>query len=157
MGSIIGPHGLKSYVALFLFNPQTTLKKGRMILVGDTGEEKLEIEKISKGNKVLVKLLGLNSIEAIEYLAKKKFFIKRSDLPVLKSGEYYLCDLMDAQILNESGQVIGRAAGFYENGPQLVLQISGTKNFDIPFVPTFILSVDAIDKKITVREPEFIE
>jgi 16S rRNA processing protein RimM len=153
MGHVARTHGIRGEVVLHLFNKKDSVfKKGVSI---DLGGVLYKLERITFGNNVIAKFAGIELIEDADKILKKEIFLERDLFPKVKESEFYLCDLLQMKVLDQNDQEVGEVRSYYENGPQIVLEISGAKNFEIPFVNDFILQVTATHLK--VRVPEYIE
>jgi 16S rRNA processing protein RimM len=107
----------------------------------------------------LMRLAGVASREAAAAFTLGEVRVLRSSLPPLEPGEYYVEDVPGCVVEDESGRALGVAVGTFWNGAHDVLTVSDQggqgkkegKEFLIPLVPDFVLTVDARGRKIQVR------
>ena len=75
-------------------------------------------------------------------------------LSPLEEGEVYLADLADLEVQDSSGRSVGRVLETYENGAQIILEVSwGQEKKDIPFVEAFVLGYDLDEGWIQLISP----
>ena len=75
------------------------------------------------GDLVLLKLEGVEDMDAAELLKNQTLYAKREDLP-LKKGEYFLADLPDLPVIDaESGKQYGTVIEVREVGGRRLLNI----------------------------------
>lgn len=82
--------------------------------------------------------------------------VSRSDFPESDENEFYWVDLMDAEVHNQDGVLLGVVTRLLENTAQTVLQIGMPDNktapeYLIPFVSVFIGDVDLKSEPKTIQ------
>ena len=142
-----------------------------------------EIEGIRyKGAQIILKIEGIDDRNASEAARGSELYMDEDDLPELEDGQFYVRDMVGADVVLEDGTILGTLKDVLTNTAQDVYVVSrkeayitdgqgsqqnrynekekpGKKkkaNNDllIPGVPEFILEVDTDKKRITVRLPE---
>jgi 16S rRNA processing protein RimM len=98
---------------------------------------------------------GINDRNAAEKLSGLEIWIRRSDLPETKPGELYLADLMGFKAEDIQGNLLGEVTGFSDNGPQILVEVSG--KMLIPMVKPLWVSVDETAGKLIFDLPEGYE
>ncbi|PIP92567.1 MAG: 16S rRNA processing protein RimM [Bdellovibrio sp. CG12_big_fil_rev_8_21_14_0_65_39_13] len=161
------PHGIKGGFEFHLDNTEDSVLENhseielRLIPLSPSSKvnpngDIYQIDKISFGNKVIAYLKGVEDRTEVESLIPFEIYIDRKNLPELEDGEVYIQDLLGMTVIGqESGERIGRVKDFLDNGFQIILEIRGAKNFDIPYVDAFIKNIDLDKKEITILEPEY--
>lgn len=161
IGVITQPHGIKGEVKVY---PTTDdLNRFKMIdsLVLEKGERKEEMKveevKYFKGMAIL-KLSGLNSIEDAEKVRQADLYIKREQSSPCKEGEYFVCDLIDMDVLDEEGRTVGKVQDVMTGGANAVIVVRTLEDKEIliPKAPGFLLGVDLEGNKMTIHVPEVI-
>ena len=160
------PHGIKGAFTFKLYNTQeSTLKKGSPVYLVPMNsksslvnrEELFHIDKITFGHKVMVYLEGISDRNQVEQMVPFKIFVKTESLPVTEENEFYVRDLIGLEVFeNITNKKIGHVADCIDNSAQVILEIRGIKNFDIPFVQDFVSEVDLEQGFIKVKEPRLI-
>ncbi|MGC2657829.1 MAG: ribosome maturation factor RimM [Bryobacteraceae bacterium] len=107
-----------------------------------------------KGDWVL-KLEGVNSIDAAERFGGSELWVPFSSRAKLPAGEYFQSDLIGCEILDTAGKTIGTVEGWQEYGgpPLLEVRVNG-RNVLIPFVKAICLHIDLEARRMTVEVPE---
>ena len=99
-----------------------------------------------------VKVQEINTPE--EAQAYKGYEIQaEKDYQNMAKDTYYYVDLVGCEVLDEKGQVLGIVSQVEEFPAQLTLRVKrkGQPDFLVPFVKTFIRSVDIESKKIVIN------
>lgn len=100
------------------------------------------------GKGLVVKLTGIETPEQVRLLTGKKLAVKRSQLPVLKSHEYYWSDLEGLTVIDQHNAVLGKVIYLIETGANDVLVVKGDKEYAIPYLPGKVVVAIDLDKKI---------
>src|SRR5262245_21614452 len=111
-----------------------------------------------KGRFVL-KLEGVDSIEAAEALRGLELRIAPEELAVLPEGSYYHHELVGLQAEDESGRRLGRVESVWETGagaPVLVVRSEAGEQL-VPLAADFVKRVDSARGRIVVAIPETVE
>ena len=109
-----------------------------------------------KGAMPIVQLADVTDRTAAEALRLRYVYMDAAELPPLPEGEYYVRDLLGADVVTEEGEWIGTLADIRTDTPQRLYEV---KREDgrlclIPGVDDFIRSRSVDPKKIVVRIPE---
>lgn len=102
-------------------------------------------------NIVIVKFKEYNNINDVEMFRKCDLFVTRENAVPLEEGEYFICDIIGAQVKNEEdGKVIGKVKDVLETGANLVFSIESNEGKELlfPSIPECIKKVDV--KKMEV-------
>lgn len=108
IGRIGAPHGLTGEVRVTLhFSGSDVFEHARsVVLVTPTGEREVSVRAARPhGPGVLLRVEGVNDRDAAAALRGALVEVERSVLPPLAPGEYYLVDLIGAQVLGPEGPV----------------------------------------------------
>ena len=87
-------------------------------------------------------------------LAKKNMLIMaEKDEALLSKGQYYYSDLEGCAIVDEKNNVLGTVKKVEEFPAQITLRVkrNNEKDFFVPFIKEFIISVDIINKSIKIH------
>lgn len=96
-------------------------------------------------NIVIVKFKEYNNINDVEMFRKSDLFVTRENAVPLEEGEYFICDIIGAQVKNEEdGNVIGKVKDVLETGANLVFSIESNEGKELlfPSIPECIKKVD---------------
>ena len=108
--------------------------------------------------KFVLKLEGVDSIDAAEGYRDVDLRIGEDELPALPPGSYYHHQLKGLEVVNEDGVVVGRIHDLLETGATVVLVIRGGEGGEtlLPLADQFVKSVDVAGGRMNVRVPEMV-
>ena len=108
-----------------------------------------------KGRFVL-KLEGVDSIEAAEGYRGLELRISDADLPALPAGSYYHHELIGLRVVDESGRALGFVASLLEgagDAPVLVIR-DGPAEILLPLADAFVQRIDLTQRQMVAQIPE---
>ncbi len=103
------------------------------------------------GATVVAKLAGLESREQAQRLKGEEVSVRRDRLPPPDEGHYYLDDLVGLEVVNGQDERLGVVKGFFSNGAQDVMEVTGERMHLMPWVPSVVKSVDLPGRRIVVE------
>jgi 16S rRNA processing protein RimM len=111
-----------------------------------------------KGRFVL-KLAGVDSIDAAETFRGMDLRIAEEDLPALPDGSYYHHQLKGLDVVDEAGSAVGTVHDILETGGEApVLAVRGGAGETlIPLAEAFVREVDLVRGRIVVARPQYLE
>ena len=148
-GRITNTHGVRGEVKIevWLDSPDFLRRCKGILLEG----KKVRFTSAKVQERFLIAgLEGIGTVEEAARLKGKTVFIDREDAP-LKKGEYFLQDIIGADVVDETGDRIGTLAHNLETPRTPVYVVRGETEHMIPAVPEFILRTDADAGIVTVR------
>ncbi|MCL2852207.1 MAG: ribosome maturation factor RimM [Defluviitaleaceae bacterium] len=158
IGVIANTHALKGELRVL----PTTDDPGRFdgmsgitVIRGDVSKSTTyEIERVwhNKG-MVILKLLGIDDIDAAARLKGGEIIVSREDALTLEEGEYYWSDLLGLRVVTDEGEELGHIADILDTGANHVYSVSreGDKPILIPAIKQCILDVDIDGGVMTVH------
>jgi 16S rRNA processing protein RimM len=169
LGFVAHPHGIKGEAELRLYNQDDSILEDAMTVflypsspesnISPHGEE-WRIEKIRFGNKVICQFQDVKDRTMLEAMIPFEIYIEREMFPETQDNEVYLVDLIDMDVVNEEGAVIGKLESFSDNGMQYLFELrigpQGEK-VTLPYVENFFPKIDIEKRQITVILPEYTE
>ncbi|MBK8998162.1 MAG: 16S rRNA processing protein RimM [Myxococcales bacterium] len=108
LGRVLGPHGLRGELKVRLhWQGSTALLDAESVEIGaGAASRPYQVEWARPGpHGVLVKLVGIDDRDAASALGGAPLSVPRSALPPLEPGEYYLSDLVGAEVVGPDGHV----------------------------------------------------
>jgi 16S rRNA processing protein RimM len=159
VGRIAGIYGVKGWLKIvsytrppeniFIYSPW-------LIKQDDTWQETGLLEGKVHGKGLIAALEGITERDAARRLIGADIGIYRTLLPELPPGEYYWDDLLDMQVNNRQGKVLGRLKEIMQTGANDVLVIEGEGRHLIPLIwDMYVMGVDQTKGIIEVDwEPE---
>lgn len=110
------------------------------------------------GKLVLLWLEDVHDRDQAEALTGSLLFVPKDVLPEPEEGEYYWYQLIDLDVLDAGGRVLGKLTDIFETGSNDVYVIKNdTKELLLPALPHVILNVDIEAGRMTVEIPEGLE
>ncbi len=103
------------------------------------------------GDVLLLKFAGVDSPEAARSLTNRELFAIADDVP-LGEGEYLDRDLIDCELVDPLGTLLGRVVDVQHFPSQDCLVIGPQKQF-VPLVKAFIRKIDIAARRIDVDLP----
>lgn len=150
LGHIAGSFGLDGTLKIISttsFQDKRYVKGNKIYL----GEEKkiLTVVSFRAGGKFdFLKVEEILTKEDADKLKSTSIYGEK-DLSLLDEGYYYFSDLESCEVVDEKNNVLGTVKKVEEFPAQITLRVRGknNKDFFVPFIKQFIISVD-IEKKI---------
>jgi 16S rRNA processing protein RimM len=159
IGEVIKPHGILGEIKIYPYSEQPeNFKNYREILLQNLAAGGTESYKIVKcrvqGRLALLQLEGVTSREAAESLSGSRIWLKKTDLPVLGTDEYYWHQLQGLLVVTESGQDLGRVSKLFSSMAHDVMVITGAGHeYMIPVKRDIIIRIDEQGGKIIISPP----
>lgn len=163
VGHLAKPHGTKGelYVSPLTDRALETFAPGRELLLGDeegdAGEanEPVRVESAREFKRgLLVKFGGIEDRTAAEPLARRYVLAPRDVLAPLEEGEVFYHQLLGADVVTTSGEVIGQVREVYDTEPAHLLEVetdSGRLHL-IPFTERVVRAVSP--GRVEIEPPE---
>jgi 16S rRNA processing protein RimM len=142
--------------------PERFTSLGRVFVESQDGtahEERVTAVWPHKGRYVL-KLAGVDSIEAAERLRGLRLGLSEAEIPPLPPGSYYHHQLRGLRVFDEGGTELGVVADLCETGAAIVLVVrdaDGKAERLLPFAEPFIVSVQPEQGRLVVHLLETVD
>ena len=149
-GRIVNTHGVQGEVKIevWLDSPKFFKSFKRLYTAG--GQELKVLSARTHKDFVIVKLAGVEDVNAAMALKNKVVSIRRSDA-ALPHGAFFLQDILGAKVVDEDGREIGVLEDVMETPASNIYVVRGETEHLIPAVPEFIKKTDAEAGVITVH------
>lgn len=137
-GEIVSCHGIRGEVKVYPWadSPDFLLRFRELKI----GEALYSVERSRvQGTCVLLKLRGIDSIEAASPLIHKTVYFAKAGVKPDKG--YFIADLIGLRVFSEEKE-IGRIEDVLQYPGNDVLLVRGEKEYLVPFVPAFVHKVD---------------
>ncbi|MCR5692071.1 MAG: ribosome maturation factor RimM [Eubacterium sp.] len=154
IGVVTTTHGIRGELKVFPTTDDINRfkKTDKVILVTRQGNLTLHIEGVKFfKNLVIVKFKEFDNINQVETFRKCDLMVTREDALPLEEGEYYLCDVVGAQVFDEKDQsLIGKVTQVIETGANNVFEIETEdgRTLLFPAIPDCIKTVDTKEGKV---------
>ncbi|MBX3289248.1 MAG: ribosome maturation factor RimM [Acidobacteria bacterium] len=159
IAKIARPRGIRGEVIADLltdFPERFEGLKAVTAVLPDGERRELEIDGLRFQNgRILLKLAGIDSVEAAESLRDAEICIDESDAVELEDGEFYDWQLEGCVVETAEGKSLGKVREVMRTGGTDILVVTGgEKEYLIPFAEAICTTVDIDDKLIVVDPPE---
>lgn len=147
LGKTLKTVGLRGEIKVYPYD-LSLFEEGTEVLLG---EDIMILEKLRfQKNMPVIKLSGIDSIEEAEEYLDLEIFRDKDDIE-LEEDEYYLSDLLGLTVVDENARVLGVVKDVLQPSSQWVYVIEGEKEFLLPAVDEYILSIDMETGMMVVR------
>lgn len=154
VGIVTSTHGLKGEVKVFpTTDDNQRFKKLKECFIEYKGEMlpmKARSCKFFK-NMVILGFWGIDNVNDVEKYKQCKLYVDREHAVALEKDEYFVADLIGAQVRTEDGTVLGILSEVLPTGSNDVYVVKGEKELLLPAIKECILSVDVEQKMICVH------
>ena len=126
IGRVGGVYGIKGWLKISSFTrPCENIFSYSpwLLLMNDTWHEISFDEFQKRGERFLVKFLGIDNPDDANQYVNSNIAITEKQLPRLKEGEYYWRDLIALNVINQDGILLGRISEIIETGANDVFVI----------------------------------
>lgn len=156
IGVITSTHGLRGEVKVFPTTDDAKRFEDCDEVILDTKKEKMTIhvEKVRYfKNMVIVKFREFNDINEVETFRKCDILVTRENAVPLEEGEFFICDIIGAEVLEEDGTSIGTVKDVMETGANNVFVITTPEGKEVlfPSIPECIKKVDVENKQVVAH------
>jgi 16S rRNA processing protein RimM len=119
------------------------------------GERSLRVtEAWAQGDRVVIKLDGIDTIEDAETLRGFDLRVPREARLPLGDGEYYLSDLVGCEMF-DSEKLVGEITGWHQGAAGVLLTLKhGSREALIPFVSEICREIDLPNRRIIAELPD---
>ena len=150
-GKIINTHGIAGELKLEVWLDSVAyMKKFKRLFVAPSPSGKPETSGLAEYKILsvrdqkgfaLLKLDGVTDVNTAMGLKNRPVYVRREDAR-LKPGEYFLCDVIGASVVDGTLGEIGILKEIVESPAQPIYVVRGAGEHLIPAVPEFIKAVD---------------
>lgn len=147
IGVVTTTHGIRGEVKVFPTTDDVRRfkKTDEVILVTKKGNLTLHVERVKFfKNIVILKFKEYNDINEVEGFRQCDLMVTRENALPLAEGQFYFCDVIGAQVVEEDGSLIGTVKDVIETGANNVFAIETKEGREVlfPVIPDCIKSVD---------------
>lgn len=154
VGTVRGPHGTAGEFEILVasdvphrFSPGRSLFFGGVLYPIQTSR--------LQGQRVLVKLRGVNSREHARHFRGLLVEVPESDVPPPKDGSYYHFQIIDMTVHSAEGEMLGQVVEIVDTGVNDVYIVRSEKQeILLPAIQSVILEIDVPNNRMVVELPE---
>lgn len=160
VGKISGIYGVSGWVKILSYTrPITNIFSYSPWLIrrGEQQEPMELLEGREHGKGLVARLKNLDDRDIARSLIGKEIAVYRQQMPALPQGEYYWCDLLELDAVNQAGVYLGKVTEILETGANDVLVIEGERRHLVPLImKNYVTEIDLDAGRITVDwDPEY--
>jgi 16S rRNA processing protein RimM len=154
VGKVSGIYGVSGWVKILSYTrPRQNIFSYTHWLMGIEGNWETRILSQGKehGKGLIAKLEGIEERDLAWTKIGQEIAVYRNQLPVIPEGEYYWCDLIQMEVVNLGGKILGKVVEILETGANDVLVVKGEDRHLIPLIfDQYIIKIDQINASILV-------
>lgn len=156
IGSITQTHGIRGEVKVFPMTDDPNRFKGAKGIILMAGKEEIVLDVESarvQKNLVILKFKGIDNINDVEKYKGCGLYVTKENRVPLKEGEYFIADLIGAEVVTDDNEVLGQVTDVLQTGANdvYVVEKEGEAELLLPVIPECVLSVDTEEKKVVVH------
>ncbi len=160
VGRVSGIYGVSGWVKVVSYTrPATNIFSYTpwLIIRGEQQEPRELLDGRVHGKGLIARLRDLEDRDIARTFIGKEIAVYRHQMPVLPAGEYYWCDLLQLDAVNQAGVVLGKVTEILETGANDVLVIEGERRHLVPLIMKhYVTEIDIENGRITVDwDPEY--
>ncbi len=154
VGKIVNTHGIKGELRIKskIEYKERVFKVGNVLYIGNSKEKEVIGSYRVHKDYDMVTFKGYDNINQVLKYLNKEVYIDREDIG-LDEQEYLLDDLRGLEVYQDENR-LGKVKEIVYNGSNILLSITGEKDFYIPNNANFIKQVDLKNKKVEVSNTE---
>ncbi|WP_058303904.1 ribosome maturation factor RimM [Gorillibacterium timonense] len=158
VGKIVNTHGIRGELKLVSQTdfPDIRFQNGsELILLGPSGEQlpvTVESGRPQK-NVWMVKFKEFADINAAEKVKNWDVKVRGENLVDLEDGEYYYHEIIGCRVFTEEEEDLGTIKEILTPGANdvWIVKMPNGKELLLPYIDEVVLSVNVVDKRVTVR------
>ncbi len=162
VGVVTTTHGIKGELKVFPttddINRFKTLKKCFLTNGKETYEVNCTSCKFMK-NMVILKFKEYDNINDVEKFRQYDILVNREDAVTLSDGEFFICDVIDAEVFDQQDHFMGILADVLETPANHVFVVKKENGDEklIPVVKEFVYEIDTENKRVKVKDFDMVE
>ena len=151
VGKIVNTHGIKGEFRIlsnFELKDKVFIPNNNIYIGENKKEYKILTYRHHKEYEMIT-VENINDINQAIYLKGLKVYFKRSDLN-LNSEDYLIDDLYECEVIEED-KTLGKVTDIIYNSSNILIKVTGIKDFYIPLKGDYITKVDKNSKVIYTK------
>ena len=154
IGQIVNTQGLKGEVRVYPYvDDINRFDDLESFYLNKNFNEEFEVERVRyKGNMVIMKIKGIDSVELAEKLKTKNLYIPRENSVDLDEDEFFIADLIGLEVFTVAGDKVGVLKDVLQYSANDVYVVKGDndKEYLIPSTMKFVPEINLEDKKMII-------
>ena len=154
IGQIVNTQGLKGEVRVYPYvDDINRFDELENFYLDKNFNQEFEVERVRyKGNMVIMKIKGVDSVEMAERLKTKNLYVSRENSVDLDEDEFFIADLIGLDVFTVAGEKVGTLKDVLQYSANDVYVVKGDndKEYLIPSTMKFVPEINLEDKKMII-------
>lgn len=163
LGEIVATHGVRGLLRFHPYDPgssppptgQPLQLTGRTVHASEPSSADSHAivleEARAHGNVVLLRVRGIDTIDAATPLVGRVIAVHEQDLPAPEPGEVYVYQLAGLEVVTNAGERLGTVERSFSNGANEVLVVQdGPREVLIPMIADVVRSIDLAGHRVVI-------
>ena len=153
VGQIVNTQGLKGEVKVYTYTDDINrFDELESFYLGKDKENQFDVERVRyKGNMVIMKIKGIDSVESAEKLRNKFMYVSREESRELEEGEFFIADMIGIEVYTVENEFVGTLAEVLQYSANDVYVIKNEeKEYLIPAMVKFVPTIDMENRKMII-------
>lgn len=156
VGVYTSTHGVRGEINVYPTTDDVSRFYKGLPLFIDTGKEEIPVTvehvKLFK-NMVILKFVGIDNINDIERYKGHDLLVSREHAVALEEGEYFICDIIGAEVVTEEGEKLGTLKDVLQTGANdvYVITLNDGREVLFPVIPDCVKDVNTEEKRVVVH------
>ena len=153
IGQIVNTQGLKGEVKVYSYTDDINrFDELESFYLGKDKENQFDVERVRyKGNMVIMKIKGIDSVESAEKLRNKFMYVSREESRELEEGEFFIADMIGIEVYTVENEFVGTLAEVLQYSANDVYVIKNEeKEYLIPAMVKFVPTIDMENRKMII-------
>lgn len=156
VGVIANTHGIRGEVKVFPTTDDVNRFKKLKKTILDTGKDHIELNVVSAKffkNMVILKFKEFDNINDVERYKGCDLLVTRENAVKLNKGEYFIADILEAEVFLEDGSRFGILKDVMQTGANdvYVVEMTDGREVLIPSIPQCIVERNIEEKRVVVH------
>ena len=154
IGQIVNTQGLKGEVRVYPYvDDINRFDELENFYLDKNFNQEFEVERVRyKGNMVIIKIKGVDSVEMAERLKTKNHYVSRENSVDLDEDEFFIADLIGLDVFTVAGEKVGTLKDVLQYSANDVYVVKGDndKEYLIPSTLKFVPEINIEEKKMII-------
>ena len=154
IGQIVNTQGLKGEVRVYPYvDDINRFDELENFYLDKNFNQEFEVERVRyKGNMVIMKIKGVDSVEMAERLKTKNLYVSRENSVDLDEDEFFIADLIGLDVFTVAGEKVGTLKDVlqYSANDVYVVKWDNDKEYLIPSTLKFVPEINIEEKKMII-------
>lgn len=145
IGKLVKPHGISGEIVMEIYTDfPERIQPGEVFYIGGGYLPHKLVNRRPHARGLIVKFEGYHDRDKVGELRNKIVYVRTADRPPLEQGEYYHHQLIGMQVMDETGNLLGRVERILSTGANDVYVVDepGGGEILIPAIDSIMVGID---------------